>query len=644
MTAIEQSISAGINSGTPLTLPSWTPLANELVLVAVAQRHETIVPTIAGNGLTWVKLADVDNPQAKCGIVVWRAMGASPTTGSIVITMTGNILPASAVAIRLSGVNTEGSNGSGAVEALYTNRGSSRDTNDMKISITTLTSGAWALALGAHMRKSLTVPAGETEIDINNKGGTGSDYIYCSAWYEVTASPITVTVGDNNDLSGDCDWAVVGLSINGVPTSADISPSPVVAASTVVSPSIITGGTKVFELSPATAAVETISPVVIVPVPTVPMFILAPSYEVWICDPLGNRLAFVDNLISLSAVRVVDNVGSVTLQLPGDFDQDLLQLDGMIEIWRSPYTAGSLRLETVGFMRYFSFEENSEGIQSITVGGPDQVDLLERRIVAYAASSSQARKTDVLDDMMKAIVRENLGSLSTDTSRNLSALNFSVEGDRTLGPSSTRAFSWKNVLQTLQELSELSIELENPIYFDVVPVIISPTRIGFQFRTYQNQRGVDRTLADDPLLFGVESGGLLEPSLSYDYRAEANYIYSGGQGSGSDRTVVEASDTARIGASPWNRRESFADARNENSEAGVTAVSQGKLEEAKPFVRFAGTLKDTPHLRFGLDWDLGDLIPVSHMGRQFNVQVTAVKFEINAEGDKTIESKFEVVF
>lgn len=642
MTTVEETISAGINSGNTLTFPSWTPGSNELVIVAVAQRHETIVPTIAGNGLTWVKLYDLDNPQAKCGIVVWRAMGASPSTGTIVITMTGNILPASAVAIRMSGTNTEGTNGSGAVEALYTNAGPSHDANDMKISITTLTGGAWALALGAHLRKSLTVPAEETAIDINNKGGTGSDYIYCSAWYQTTASPQTVVVGANGDLSGDCDWCVVGLSINGVPTSADIFPSPAVALASTVDPSILTTGSKIFELDPAIAVAETISPVVIVPIPTVPMFILSPVFQIWICDPFGNRLAFVDTLISFSAVRVVNGIGSFRLELPEDFDQSLLYLDGMVEVWRSPYISGSLRPEFVGFMRKPQFVQDSDGVRSIVLTGPDQVELLNRRIVAYDAGTAYAKKTDYIDDMMKAIVSENLGSLSTDTDRDLSGLNFTVQADASLGPSDTRSFAKDFVIDICRKLATLSAEKGTSIYFDVVPVFVSASRIGFEFRTYKNQRGAVHTYDNDnPLLF--ESGIMSEADYEEDYSEEENYIYAAGGGSGTDRLVVEVSDIARIGASPWNRREGFADARNAGQDTDdVTAVGNEKLRSGQPKSRFTGILKDTPQSRYGIDWDFGDKISFTFFGKQFNAQVSAVRFEINREGDQSIETKFEI--
>jgi len=101
--AVVQTLTASTVSGTSITFSSWTPAANELLLVAVALRDETIAPSVAGNGLTWVSVANVDNVQNQCGINLFRALGASPSAGAITITLTGNSNPASAVAFRLSG-------------------------------------------------------------------------------------------------------------------------------------------------------------------------------------------------------------------------------------------------------------------------------------------------------------------------------------------------------------------------------------------------------------------------------------------------------------------------------------------------------------------------------------------------------------
>src|SRR5690554_2174423 len=104
MAIVAEETVTGTAEGTSLSLDSWTPGSNELVLLAVGVRDESVTLTPSGNGLTWVEIADVDNVQGQCGITVWRAMGASPSAGQISVSASGSTAMA-AVATRFSGVD-----------------------------------------------------------------------------------------------------------------------------------------------------------------------------------------------------------------------------------------------------------------------------------------------------------------------------------------------------------------------------------------------------------------------------------------------------------------------------------------------------------------------------------------------------------
>ncbi len=369
------------------------------------------------------------------------------------------------------------------------------------------------------------------------------------------------------------------------------------------------------------------------------------TYEVWLCDQYGRRLTILDNLIDFEIVKVVNSVSYCSVTLPGNFHetyQTLIGVDYMVEFWRSP-AQGAMTLESVFFVREIVYEEDVKGNDIIILSGPDGNDLLDRRIVAYSAGSSQADKTDNADDMMKEIVTENLGSSATDSDRDLTDLNFTVAGDVSDGPSITKGFAWRNVLKTLTEIVYTSAENGTDLYFDVVPVVISSSEIGFDFRTYTNQPGQDRTYdTNNPVVFSKEWGNLANPVLYYDYTNEANYVYGGGQGEGADRTISEQSDTTRIGASVWNRRERFADARNEATANGVANKAEEVLNESKPFKRFTGTLLDTPQARYGVDWFFGDKVEVSYRGIQFQGIAKALRMKLDKQGNEILTVKVEV--
>lgn len=106
------------------TTASITPTANRLIIVVVANRDATTptpVPTISGNNLTYVEIANVAFVTRR-RITMFRAMGASPTTGVITIDMGGDTQENCRWSVyEFDGVDTTGTNGSGAVVQSATN-------------------------------------------------------------------------------------------------------------------------------------------------------------------------------------------------------------------------------------------------------------------------------------------------------------------------------------------------------------------------------------------------------------------------------------------------------------------------------------------------------------------------------------------
>ena len=106
---------------TQTSTASISPAANQPVLLYVVA-HPSGGPsyptTVSGNGLTWVAI-ESDNYDVNSGEVhiVYRAAGASPSSGAITIDFgAGNTqLDINWTVIQLSGADTSGTNGSGAV-------------------------------------------------------------------------------------------------------------------------------------------------------------------------------------------------------------------------------------------------------------------------------------------------------------------------------------------------------------------------------------------------------------------------------------------------------------------------------------------------------------------------------------------------
>src|SRR6266571_2325921 len=104
------------------TTQSISPGANQLILAWIevtATDTVTSTPTLSGNGLTWTSIAlllwNTQGVNTRSRIDVFRAMGASPTPGSVTISYSNNQTSILWSIVEFSGVDTSGTNGSGAI-------------------------------------------------------------------------------------------------------------------------------------------------------------------------------------------------------------------------------------------------------------------------------------------------------------------------------------------------------------------------------------------------------------------------------------------------------------------------------------------------------------------------------------------------
>lgn len=356
----------------------------------------------------------------------------------------------------------------------------------------------------------------------------------------------------------------------------------------------------------------------------------------------GEHLTELTAIESVQYSRFVNNPGWFMLIIDPDLDPSLLDIDRLIEFWRQP-EGGEDRLEMVGFLRYWDWFENAPRADRLRLGGPDQADLLDRRVIAYKSTTAQAKKTDEADDLIKEIVRENLGPDAAVTEagrpRAYDPDHFTIAGNTSQAPEVTRSFAWRNVLDVLQEISESSRELGTPLFFDLIP----SAGATFEFRTYINVRGIDRT---DPnvasVVFSREYGNLSNPFLREDWREERNYVWGGGQGQGTARTIDPEKSLPRIFRSIWGKREVFQDAREEATIQGVANKAFERLQNDRPRSFFRGELLDTPRSRYGIDWDFGDKVTVRYKGREFYGDIRSIGVTIDSNGLETVRAGLEI--
>lgn len=359
----------------------------------------------------------------------------------------------------------------------------------------------------------------------------------------------------------------------------------------------------------------------------------------------GILLAQLENVMSWTYARSANDLGWFTIQA-SDMDERLLAVDRILEFYRTPVGADPVLLG-VGFLRSWEWTEDENGSLRLQLDGPDQVDLLARRVVAYTDPEANWNKTGYADDLMKAVVRENMGALSTDPwysrGREYPAALFSVAPDEGQGRSVTRTFQFRNTLEVLKQLAEASMWpssdnawVGTPVWFDCE--YVGPAQ--FLFKTWSPLRGIDRTVAGSiaPLTFSKEAGNLQAPALKFDYSEEQNIIYGLGPGEGESRMVDPENDQVRERLSPWNLHEGIEPATEETTMLGIALRAYYRMQEMRPRVIFSGSLIDTPLTRFGIDWGYGDMVTVRYRGMEFDGRIDSFVVSGDNEGRESVEA------
>jgi len=370
----------------------------------------------------------------------------------------------------------------------------------------------------------------------------------------------------------------------------------------------------------------------------------APSYELWYTTDTSVRLLSLDRVPWFEASRVVNGVGHLAMVLPMTFDEQLLKVDRMIQVWRAP-SGGRLSLWRAYFLRRWRLE-TSAGRNQIAIWAYDANHLLTRRIVAHYAAEAEADYTATeADDLMKYIVDDAItdGSNPAPTLGGRDSWSLTVQGNLTAGPAIDLGCAWKPLLTlsgggVLPGIAQTSREQGNEVFFDIVPSSVSSTSIAFEFRTYTNQPGMD---VSDRVTFSDEDETLRDGFIEYDYEEEVNYMYAGGQGEEDERTIAQVYDEARINASAWNRCEGFTDARDQDSSAKVADVGDAALEDGKPITRAGGIPVDTAGTAFGLHWNHGDKVRMKYRRREFDCIVRSTVLRMDDQGRETIEARLD---
>lgn len=339
-------------------------------------------------------------------------------------------------------------------------------------------------------------------------------------------------------------------------------------------------------------------------------------------------IAIYSDFVALRASRIISGIGVMALTLAIDEVTFALQPDLRFVVNRE---AGGYTHLFGGYLLRRWVQALEDGRETVTLYGLCYNSLLERRIVAYKAGTAQASKTGAADDILKAVIRENLGS-SAGTGRDITSYGLSVEADLSQCQSIEAGFAYRKLNDVAQQITEIAWGKNSErLYWDVTPTDVGWT---MEFRARKDLTATDRRMSSsNPLWISPEVGAVNRVVIDYDRADEINWVMGGGRGEGADRETVTVSDDARIAESVINRHEAFFDGASYDTTNGLTDASKRKLREGLPRIVIDTELTETDDIVYGRDFEAGSLLTVQALGTEYDVFVRGAQVTVDANRD-----------
>lgn len=314
--------------------------------------------------------------------------------------------------------------------------------------------------------------------------------------------------------------------------------------------------------------------------------------------------------------------------------QAVLERDLRIGVFRETIPGGRMTLDgdAIWLLRKVSVVQDEIILSAVHANS-----LLSRRIVAYDAGTTYSNKntSTYADALIKAFVRENMGSLFSSSARDgddvgvdLSAY-MSIDGDSSNGVAMVKAASRALLSDVVIDICASSTQQGTYM----VAEIVGDATSALTFRTYVNQRGLDRS-ADStrPMIFSQARKNVENLTIEQDWSTEVTVAYAAGTGRNDERLVEYAQDTTRLTASPFNRIERLLDYSNVDLRSDLQALAQAAVREGRPKTVITGNLVTAPGSIRGLDYDFGDLVTVETDVGSFDVRLDMIQVSLTPSG------------
>ncbi len=348
------------------------------------------------------------------------------------------------------------------------------------------------------------------------------------------------------------------------------------------------------------------------------MSTLTRSFAVYVRDASGARIGEANELGMFTLTDRHNGLGTWEMRLPWSHPARALlwQPGHGIEVERTTEVDGEATTVVLASGPLRSARRDSDGIADTATlyGATDVLWIARRRAHPQPASSappysSQAYdvRTGAAETVLKAYVDVHAGP-GAIVQRRVPGLTIAADAAR--GSTVTASARW-------QPLAELAAGIATRGGLGV-------RCVGLEVDVYEP---TDRS--GDGIEFSEERGNL--GPFTYTLRSpEATYVYAGGSGTGTSRTIVEGQDPAA--AIGWGRSETFIDRRDTATTADIDGSIAETLATSAATSALAADVIDTPTCFYGVHYELGDLVGIDVDGTVVARPVSELTVSITAAG------------
>jgi hypothetical protein len=258
--------------------------------------------------------------------------------------------------------------------------------------------------------------------------------------------------------------------------------------------------------------------------------------------------------------------------------------------------------------------EDGKGSQTLTITGVQAKGIFTRRIIIPGTGNDYYAQNDNAETVIKSTIADQCGA-TAPADRKFPLLNVIADSGR------GGVYALQEFNTNLGTILTAVAESQDPyIGFDF-SLNAATAKLDFDIIVGLDRR--DSQTVNPRVCFSSEFDTLRSATIKDQSSGYRNVIYVGGQGDGSDKTVVQVNDT--VEPTGIDRREEYIDSSSLQSVDDLTTAGESELNALKQAtLTIEAQALVSSQLTYGVDYDIGDLVNIKEYGTVFDAQITEV--------------------